>query len=252
MHQDQRTQDPLSSPNPAGVLERLASWEMSLKGRMPYSSNATFLVELSGPQAQSDEASTMYAIYKPARGERPLWDFPDGLFRREVAAWVCSEMLGWGLVPETVAREGPYGIGSVQRFVDADFAQHYFTLFEESRHHASLRAMCAFDLLINNTDRKSGHCLLGLDEHIYGIDNGLCFHPEPKIRTVIWEFGGEAIPPGLLADVERIIRSLPGPLDAYLVKEEIDGISRRGAFLLERKRFPEVDPQGRCYPWPLV
>src|SRR5207244_2601929 len=112
------------------------------------------------------------AIYKPHRGERPLWDFPDGLFRREVAAYVLSETLGWRLVPETVLRdEAPFGIGSLQRFVEADFEQHYFTLLEgDESTHGALRAMCAFDLLLNNADRKSGHVLIDGDGHIWGID----------------------------------------------------------------------------------
>ena len=129
------------------------------------------------------------------RGERPLWDFPTGLFKREVAAYELSEALGWGLVPRTVLRaEGPLGEGSLQEFVDADFEQHYFTLYEDEQYHDQLRAICAFDLLANNTDRKSGHCLLGRDGRIYAIDNGLSFHHEFKLRTVIWEFGGEPVP----------------------------------------------------------
>ncbi len=147
---------------------------------MPWSSNATFLVELV-----LDGAITL-AIYKPERGERPLWDFPSGLYKREIAAYLLSEALGWGLVPLTIARDGPYGEGSFQLFVDADFEQHFFTLVEDTAHHDRLRRMCVFDLLANNADRKSGHCLLGPDGAVYGIDNGLTFHVEPKLRTVIW------------------------------------------------------------------
>ncbi|MBI1843240.1 MAG: SCO1664 family protein [Actinobacteria bacterium] len=259
MHQDQRAQAPLSSSD---LLRFLRTGEITIKGRMPWSSNATFLVELTAAGGELTQGGStdgesvglerMHGVYKPGRGERPLWDFPDGLYRREVAAWELSNMLGWGLVPETVMRNGPHGEGSVQRFIDADFEQHYFTLYEDPAHHEALRTMCVFDLLINNTDRKSGHCLLGRDQHIYGIDNGLCFHPDPKIRTVIWEFGGEPIPAGLLGDIERCLEGLPGPLDPYLTHDEIDGIRRRGTYLLERAGFPEADPHGRCYPWPLV
>lgn len=236
-------------------MRLLTTGAITVLGRMPWSSNATLLVEIADSQSaeHSDNTSVaMHAVYKPARGERPLWDFPEGIYRREVAAWELSEMLGWGLVPETVIRDGPYGEGSLQRFVEANFEQHYFTLYEDPSHHAALRTMCAFDLLINNTDRKSGHCLLGLDQRIYGIDNGLCFHPEPKIRTVIWEFGGEKIATELLVDIERVLDELPGPLDPLLSTEEVDGIKRRGHFLIEREHFPDLDPQGRCYPWPLV
>lgn len=237
MRQDQRSQ---------ATLTLLTEGQVELKGRMPWSSNQTFLVEL----AQADE--TLLGIYKPGRGERPLWDFPGGLYRREVAAWVLSELVGWGIVPETVLRDGPLGEGSVQRFVEADFSQHYFTLYEDPVHHDALRAMCAFDLLANNTDRKSGHCLLGGDGRLWGIDHGLCFHPTPKIRTVIWEFGGEAVPEPLLADVEALLGRLPGGLVALLAEDEVDGVRRRAEWLLDRRVFPAPDPLGHCYPWPLV
>jgi uncharacterized repeat protein (TIGR03843 family) len=217
---------------------------------MPWSSNGTFLAEVTG---RDGDAATL-AVYKPGRGERPLWDFPRGLYRREVAAWVLSEALGWGLVPETVLRSDdlPLGEGSLQRFVEADFEQHYFTLYEDPARHDALRRIAVFDLLANNTDRKSGHCLLGADGRIWAIDNGLCFHPDPKIRTVIWEFGGEVIPDPLLADVDRVLTGLPGDLVPLLDDEEVDGVRRRGEFLLRRRCFPEADPTGRCYPWPLV
>ena len=213
---------------------------------MPWSTNQTFLVEL----ARGEE--TMLGVYKPGRGERPLWDFPGGLYRREVAAWVLSEMLGWGIVPATVLRDGPLGEGSVQRFVPADFSEHYFTLFEDPAHHGALRTICAFDLLANNTDRKSGHCLLGDDGRVWAIDNGLCFHPHPKVRTVIWEFGGESVPVALLGDVEDMLRRLPGGLASLLGQAELDGLRRRAAWLLRRATFPAPDPEGHSYPWPLV
>jgi len=230
------------------VLRRLAEGEVVLKGRMPWSSNGTFLAEVTG----SDDDEPLLAVYKPGRGERPLWDFPGGLYRREAAAWELSELLGWQLVPETIVRDGPLGEGSVQRFVPADFEQHYFTLYEDEDRHGALRSICAFDLLANNTDRKSGHCLAGEDGRIWAIDNGLCFHPDPKIRTVIWEFGGEAVPDELLDDVERLLGALPGPLSPLLTDAEVGGIDRRARYVLARRRFPEPDASGRCYPWPLV
>ncbi len=237
MHQDQRSQ---------ATLTLLAEGDVELKGRMPWSTNQTFLVELA------HGADTMLGVYKPGRGERPLWDFPGGLYRREVAAWVLSELLGWGIVPETVLRDGPLGEGSVQRFVTADFSQHYFTLYEDPLCHDALRTICAFDLLANNTDRKSGHCLLGEDGRLWAIDNGLCFHPQPKVRTVIWEFGGEAVPDVLLADVEALLNRLPGGLVALLGEDELDGVRRRAEWLLHRGVFPTPDPLAHCYPWPLV
>ena len=236
MRQDQRAQ---------ANLGLLTEGEVELKGRMPWSSNQTFLVELT----RGDD--TLLGVYKPGRGERPRWDFPGGLYRREVAAWVLSELLGWGVVPETVLRDGPLGEGSVQRFVPADFTQHYFTLHQDPAYHHALRTICAFDLLANNTDRKSGHCLLA-DGRVWAIDNGLCFHPSPKVRTVIWEFGGEAVADELLGDVERLLTRLPGGLVALLGDDELAGVRRRAEWLLRTGTFPEPDPLEHCYPWPLV
>ena len=212
---------------------------------MPWSSNATFLVELT------HEGATGRAIYKPGRGERPLWDFPPALFRREIAAYLLSEALGWGLVPLTIEREGPFGEGSLQRFVDADFEQHYFTLRDEPGHHERLRRICLFDLLANNADRKSGHCLYG-EETIHAIDNGLTFHVEPKLRTVIWDFAGEPIAPELIDDVRRVLEAeLPPALAALLTRDEHKAMRARGRALLRRGVFPE-DASGMRYPWPLV
>src|SRR5215813_5698381 len=137
--------------DPALARDLLARGEVTLKGRMPRSSNATFLVEcgLDGAKA--------LAVYKPERGERPLWDFPPGLYKREVAAYQLSEALGWGLVPPTVCREGPYGEGSFQLFVPCDFEQNYFTIRDEPAHRERLERICLFDILANNADRKGGH-----------------------------------------------------------------------------------------------
>jgi uncharacterized repeat protein (TIGR03843 family) len=219
--------------------------QVELQGRMPWSSNGTFLAKLTCGQ------QTSLAVYKPGRGERPLWDFPRGLYRREVAAFVLSELLGWRLVPATVIREGPLGEGSMQRFVEADFEQHYYSLYEDPAHHDALKRICVFDLIANNTDRKSGHCLIDGDGWIWGIDNGLCFHPDPKIRTVIWEFGGERIADELLDDVRAILPRLD-ELAPMLDDEEIDAVRSRAERLLKVRTFPLADPMGRCYPWPMV
>ena len=220
---------------------------MELEGRLPWSSNATFVVVLCFDGVSSR------AVYKPGRGERELWDFPGGLYRREVAAYVLSEALGWGLVPETIVRaDGPFGPGSYQRFVEADFSQHYFTLVEEERHHRTLKTIAAFDLLANNTDRKSGHCIIDGDGRIWGIDHGLCFHEDPKLRTVIWDFAGEPIDGHLLADVERLATSLPPALNDLLDGSERAALARRAAALVRSGRFPDPDPSHRPYPWPLV
>lgn len=213
---------------------------------MPWSSNATFLAELTL------DGATALAVYKPERGERPLWDFPSGLYKREIAAYLLSDALGWGLVPLTIARDGPYGEGSFQLFVDADFEQHFFTLVENDAHHDRLRRMCVFDLLANNADRKSGHCLLGPDGLVYGIDNGLSFHVEPKLRTVIWAFAGQPIPEVLLDDVRRVFdAALPPALAALLTGAERKVLAARARAILNAGRFPR-DDSGYRYPWPVV
>ena len=228
------------------VREVLTRGELTVKGRLPWSSNATFLVE-----AALDDATAL-GVYKPERGERPLWDFPSGLFRRELAAWHLSEALGWNVVPLTIERDGPYGEGSLQRFVAADFEQHYFTIRENAAHHDDLKRICAFDLIANNADRKSGHCLLAEDGAIYGIDNGLCFHVDNKLRTVIWDFGEEPIPPALLADLKRLAAGpLPPALAELLDAAECQVLLKRTRALVKMGHFP-ADSGGRRYPWPLV
>ena len=230
----------------SAAVEVLARGELTVKGRLPWSSNATFLVEATL------HGVTTRGVYKPARGERPLWDFPPGLHRRELAAWHLSEALGWGLVPLTVPRDGPYGEGSVQLFVPADFEQHYFTLREDERHHDRLRQICAFDLVANNADRKSGHCLLGEDGAIYAIDNGLCFHVEPKLRTVIWDFGDEPVPAPMLHDLLRLAAEpLPPALAELIDADECQALRKRARALVHAGRFP-TETRGRGYPWPLV
>jgi uncharacterized repeat protein (TIGR03843 family) len=231
---------------PVDTGQLLVRGAIAVKGRLPSSSNITLLAEISLAGA------TAYAVYKPERGERPLWDFPPGLYRRELAAYELSEALGWGLVPLTVRREGPYGPGSLQRFVAADFAQHYFTLVENHAHHDRLRRICLFDLVANNADRKSGHCLLGEDAQIYAIDNGLCFHQDPKLRTVIWDFAGQAIPGALLDELQALLdRGLPSALTALIAPAEVEALMRRTRALLARKRFP-ADRSGQRFPWPPV
>jgi uncharacterized repeat protein (TIGR03843 family) len=228
------------------ALSVLTHGDVELRGRLPWSSNATFLVTIG----QDGEA--MSAVYKPHDGERPLWDFPDGLFLREVAAYRLSEALGWGIVPETVVRtDAPLGPGSLQRFVPADFSEHYFTLLDQPEHHGALRTIAAFDLVANNADRKSGHCLLGEDGRIWAIDNGLCFHAQPNLRTVMWDFCGESIPEALVRDIERVGLS-PPVLDDLLHPGEVAALSRRAAAVAAQGVFPDPGPARRSYPWPLV
>ncbi|HWJ97044.1 MAG TPA: SCO1664 family protein, partial [Acidimicrobiales bacterium] len=183
---------------------------------------------------------------------RPLWDFPDGLFRREVAAYELASAIGWDVVPPTVGRGGPFGEGSVQLFIDADFEQHHFTLVEDESNHPQLMRMCAFDIVANSTDRKGGHVLVDGAGHLWGIDNGLCLHAEFKLRTVIWEFGGEPLPADLADDLVAFLdRPLPEPLAALLDPLERDALRTRARALVAEGRFP-VDPTGHRVPWPLV
>jgi uncharacterized repeat protein (TIGR03843 family) len=228
-------------------LELLAEGELEVLGRLPWSSNYSFLamVRLRGIEQR--------AVYKPGRGERPLWDYPGGLFRREVAAYELSAALALGIVPETVLRlEGPHGEGSVQRFVDADFAEHYFTLLNEPLHHAQLRRIAAFDLLINNGDRKGGHLIIDWERRIWGIDHGLCFHVEGKLRTVMWDFAGEELPAEVLAACELVVDSIPDPVAALLEGDECAALRRRAVRLLRKPLFPSPREDHRAYPWPLV
>jgi uncharacterized repeat protein (TIGR03843 family) len=224
----------------------LRDGDITVKGRMPRSSNATFLVELAL------DGATALAVYKPEQGERPLWDFPPGLYRREIAAFLLSEALGWGLVPPTAPRDGPLGEGSLQLFVPADFRHHYFTLLEAGEHRETLQRICLFDLVANNADRKSGHCLLVPGDRIYAIDNGLTFHAEPKLRTVIWDFGEEPIAPALREDLRRVLGDdLPPALAELLDSDEQGALKRRARGLLRTGHYP-VDKSGLRYPWPLI
>jgi uncharacterized repeat protein (TIGR03843 family) len=228
------------------IAAALLHGDVEVLGRMPWSSNGTYLCDVRC----GDDVRR--AVYKPRQGERPLWDFPSGLDQREVAAYELSRGLGWDLVPVTVRREGPFGLGSLQEFIDADFEQHYFTLYEDEANHPRLMAMCAFDFVGNNTDRKSGHCLLGLDGRIRGIDHGLMFHHEFKLRTVIWEFGGGAIPDDLVADLTKLVEDgLPDDLACLLDTFERDAVLTRARAMADAGYFP-IDESGRRYPWPLV
>lgn len=238
---------PSNELNPeSNIVHALEHGDITIIGRMPHSSNATFLVSV-----QCGETS-FQAIYKPLRGERPLWDFEPGLHRREIAAYLLSQAMGINMVPPTVLREGPLGEGSLQYFIDADVEQHYFTIFEQREDlHDQLRAMCVFDIVANNTDRKAGHCLLGLDDKIWGIDHGVCFSADFKLRTVIWEFGGEALPDHLRAAIEPLIETVPLAIATLLSSDEVSALQERAQWICEGGAFP-IDRTGSRYPWPLV
>ncbi len=233
------------------ILLALRRGQVHLAGEFLWGSNHTFLVQVEYAETR------IPAVYKPQRGERPLWDFPRGtLAAREVAAYVTSQALGWDIVPPTVLRqEGPSGPGSLQFFVDADPEHHYFTFSQDEKQR--LRPAAIFDLLVNNADRKAGHVLIDRSGHLWLIDHGVCFHQEPKLRTVIWDFVGETFPEAQLRDLAAFHRRLLGDPDLraryneLLSPSEVEALIRRVEALLRDRRFPEPGP-GRPYPWPLV
>jgi uncharacterized repeat protein (TIGR03843 family) len=231
--------------NATGVL--LAS-EVEIVGRMPYSSNATFLVNM----LDTNGVAITKAIYKPLRGERPLWDFEPGLHRREVAAYELSETMGFHQVPPTVLRDGPFGEGSVQWFIEADPSVHYFTLYEERDDvHEQLKTMAVFDIVANNTDRKGGHVLLDANSHVWGIDHGVCFSAEFKLRTVIWDFATEELSDAHKTALGNIVAQVPFTISALLNDEEVFAVQERARWLLDAGALP-YDQSGRRVPWPLL
>ncbi len=234
------------------VLALLAKGEMNVQGMMPWSSNYTLLVTVRDGDLEG------LAVYKPRRGERPLWDFPRGtLCQREFAAFLLSEALGWSLVPPTVLRDGPYGYGSVQLYIDCDQDAHLFTMQKEGGYDDQLARLAVFDILSNNADRKSGHCLKGADGRLWAIDHGICFHAEPKLRTVLWDFAGEPICAEIMGDLcalredvrsgGRFIRTLEGLLAA----EEVRAFRRRLDRLIDTGCYPDPGA-ARNIPWPPV
>ncbi len=231
------------------TLHLLRTGELRPLGLMPNASNYTFLAEVRGG------GRTALAVYKPRDGEAPLWDFPEGtLCHREVAAFVLARALGWPGVPPTVLRDGPNGEGSVQLFVDTDPREHFFTLRETRLD--DFQPIAAFDVVANNADRKGGHCLLGSEGSIWVIDHGVCFAVEPKLRTVIWDFAGEPLPPGLALDLARVCGEVrAGPLrdelERLLTGREVEAIGRRIERFVASGRFPEPGSR-RAWPWPPV
>lgn len=236
----------------AQILEALRKGKIDLQGQFLSGSNYTFLADLTygGLEFQ--------VVYKPVRGEQPLWDFPHGsLARREVAAYLVSEALGWNFVPPTVFRkDGPLGAGSLQQYIDHDPNDHYFNFEEKDRDR--LRPVVVFDLILNNADRKGGHILRDAKDHLWLIDHGLCFHVEDKLRTVVWDFSGEEIPDEIIGRVASLIDQLAEgtPLHTellrYLRAGEISALAARSRRLCAAGRFPAPPSSRRSYPWPPV
>jgi uncharacterized repeat protein (TIGR03843 family) len=237
---------------PEELGELLRGAELEVVGRMRYASNGTFLVEANADGVQ------IAAVYKPRRGERPLWDFPDGtLCQREVASYEVSRALGWGIVPVTVMRDdGPLGPGALQRFVEHDPDEHYFTLLPQ--HLERFRQFAVFDVLTNNTDRKGGHCLRDqVNDVVLGIDHGLTFHPMWKLRTVIWDFAGEGLTPELTDTLCRFTQDLEeGELGRRLAEllspPELAALATRATDLLRDGCLPHPEPGYHSVPWPMV
>ncbi len=237
--------------DPESLQFALLHGELELKGQFMLGSNYTFLVEVR------HNGQTIQAVYKPQRGERPLWDFPEeSLAGREVAAYLVSRALGWDLVPFTVLRDGPFGPGSLQQYIEYDPQYHYFNFSESDRQR--LRPTALFDLLANNADRKGSHVLVDETGHIWLIDHGVCFHEEDKLRTVIWDFAGEAIPADLLTALAALPPALSGTsglraeLGRYLSPGEIAALQKRAEKLLAKPVFPHPPRDRRAYPYPPI
>jgi uncharacterized repeat protein (TIGR03843 family) len=239
----------LSSKRAEQLLAELP--EMEVIGLLHGASNYTFLARLNPHQP-----SGLMSVYKPARGESPLWDFEAGsLYKREVAAYELSKVLGWPVIPPTVVRRhGPHGVGALQLFIEAD-RRHF--LEQQSAEPETWRRVALFDVITNNADRKSGHCLFDANDKVWVIDHGLTFHVDPKLRTVIWDFAGEPLPPELCGDVERALAEvdkggLAKTLDGLLSPGEVRVLKRRLRRVLDPAwRFPEPT-SAWSVPWPPI
>jgi uncharacterized repeat protein (TIGR03843 family) len=233
------------------ALELLADGELTVEGRLVAASNATLYctIEMDG--------QTAACVYKPVAGERPLWDFPPGtLAGREVAAYAVSQAAGWNLVPPTVMRDGPYGPGMCQLWIDADTGTDLVAL-ARSRDQPKLRDMAVFDAAINNADRKIGHLLPIGDGRLYGCDHGVCFGEEYKLRTVLWQWRGQKLPGRALAALARlkeelVTGSLAATLPELLSEDEVTATKDRVELLIEHRVHPYPPENWPAVPWPPV
>lgn len=238
----------------AQVLQALREGVLEERGLLPYSSNHSFLGVVHHAHLH------VPIVYKPQRGESPLWDFEWGtLCKRETAAYVVSRTLGWNLVPPTVLRAGSRGVGSVQFYVAHDADAHYFTIQSDARFADALRRLTLFDTITNNADRKSGHCLVGSDRRLWAIDHGICFHSEYKLRTVIWEFSGQSVARTLLDDVDNLRARLVDQrsdlsLELCTLLSDVERVAmlQRVQRLLRERCYPSPHAHRRNYPWPPV
>jgi uncharacterized repeat protein (TIGR03843 family) len=233
----------------AASLELLREGELEVEGRLIVASNATLYCTIRHGQAESA------CVYKPIAGERPLWDFPHGtLAGREVAAYAVSRAAGWDLVPPTVYRDGPFGPGMCQLWIDADASVDLVALSRRSDHQM-LRDMAVFDAVVNNADRKIGHLLPVSADRLYGCDHGVCFGEEYKLRTVLWQWRGRKLPPRAVEALVKLQGELQtGPLadelPQRLAESEIEATRQRVELLLEERVHPYPPEDWPAVPWP--
>ena len=239
--------------DPAAALEVLREGEIELVGRLMGSSNHAMLCRVRRPCPPPEEPVVVEAVYKPTAGERPLDDFPaETLSHREVAAYLASEAIGWGIVPPTIRRDGPFGDGSLQLWIDVDPTVDVVAMVVGS--DPRLRRIAVFDAAVNNTDRKGGHLLPTPDGRVFGVDHGVTFSMVPKLRTVLWGWRGSAFTADELAGLERLAVALRGDLARQLAgllsRGEIAATRRRVDTLLASRRFPLPRPDWPAIPWP--
>lgn len=230
------------------VARHLRDGDIEVVGKIAASSNQALLVDVT------HGGSRLSACYKTELGERPLWDFPEGLWRREVAAWRLADAIGLDLIPVTVERnDGPYGPGSLQLWVATATDDHYFTVRDREELQPWFMALAAFDVIANNTDRKSGHVLFD-GSRCWGIDQGLCFGDDSQLRTVIWDFAGMPLPTHVIEALTRATAVSNDLFADLLTVREINAIRQRATELLSDNRFPVPNDDGEWppYPWPLI
>lgn len=225
---------------PEAALAMLRDAEITAAKLVPWGSNYTFAVGLG-----TDDDTSCLGIYKPQAGERPLWDFPTGtLYLREYASYLLSDWLGWDLVPPTVVRDGPHGVGSMQLYVEPTEDDIDESSFWGQR-ILPIERMVMFDHIANNADRKIGHCLVDTRNRIWGIDHGLTFNTDSKLRTVLWQFSGGPVSEEVLSDVRRLLCGTPDiipQLEAILSPFEVAAFRRRAAAMVETGCYPTLDP----------
>jgi uncharacterized repeat protein (TIGR03843 family) len=239
-----------SLPSPSGLeesLRLLTEGEIDLEGRLLDASNVTLLGTIRSAEFEG------VCVYKPVAGERPLWDFPDGtLAGREISAYLVSAATGWDVVPPTTLREGPFGPGMVQLWIDGDESVDLPTFVR--RDDAGLRRMAVFDAVVNNADRKGGHIIPTPAGHVYGVDHGVCFSVDPKLRTLLWRWAGKKLPDDAVAVLERLADDLRGDLGEqlheHLTRREVRCTQQRVAELLRTGRHPEPSGEWPALPWP--